>query len=105
MTMKCFRCIYASIPQEVEEELPWPLQPGRGQPFDLDQEVLHLIAWPNETWVELLNVAKDEFEVDDAIAVFSTWRVQGDGGNVVLDARMTDRRQGCWREFQKAILT
>ena len=42
---------YAPIPQEVEEELPWLLQPGRGQPFDLDKEVPHFIVWPNETWV------------------------------------------------------
>ena len=83
---------YAPIPQEVEEELPWPLQPGRGHPFDLDKEVPHFIVWPNETWVELVNVAKDEFEVDDAIAVFSTWRVQGESGNDVLDTHMTDRR-------------
>lgn len=83
---------YARILQKVEEELPWPLQPGQGQPFDLDKEVPHFIAWSNEIWVELENVAKDEFEVDDAIAVFSTWRVQGEGGNEVLDTHMTDRR-------------
>ena len=31
---------------------------------------------PADQWVEILNDAKDEFEVDGASAVFSTWRVE-----------------------------
>ena len=61
---------------------------------------------PADEWVELLTAAKEEFEVDGASAVFSTWRVEeedpGDSeitdgmiarvGRLALDARMTDRR-------------
>lgn len=82
---------YSPIPQEVEQRLQWPLRP-----FDLDTVVPHPVAWPNEPWVDLVDMAKDEFEVDDASAVFSMWRVQevwmDREGNIrpILDARMTD---------------
>ena len=58
--------------------------------------------------VEILNDAKDEFEVDGASVVFSTWRVEDDpldigdieiadgmharAGRLALKARMTDVR-------------
>ena len=62
-----------------------------------------------EPWVEILNDAKDEFEVDGAAAVFSTCRAKGEdpleigdveiadgmlarAGRLALDARMADVR-------------
>ena len=64
---------------------------------------------PADQWVEILKDAKDEFEVDGASAVFSTWRVEEDdpldigdieiadgmharAGRLALNARMTDVR-------------
>ena len=64
---------------------------------------------PANQWVEIFNDAKDEFEVDGASAVFSTWRVGEDdpldigdieiadgmharAGRLALNARMTDVR-------------
>ncbi|MEW8688924.1 MAG: hypothetical protein AB2556_24155 [Candidatus Thiodiazotropha sp.] len=64
---------------------------------------------PADQWVEILNDAKDEFEVDGAAAVSSSWRVEekdplyigdikiADGMNagawlLALDACMTDER-------------
>ncbi len=61
----------------------------------------------DEPCVEMLNDAKDEFEVDGATAVFSTWRVEAEdpldvsdveiadgmharAGRMALDASMTD---------------
>ena len=62
-----------------------------------------------EPWIEILNDTKDEFEVDGAAAVFSTWRVEGEdpldigdveiadgmharAGRLALDARMANVR-------------
>ncbi|MEW8689309.1 MAG: hypothetical protein AB2556_26095 [Candidatus Thiodiazotropha sp.] len=63
---------------------------------------------PADQWVEILNDAKEEFEVDGAAAVFSSYRVEEDpldigdievaigiharAGRLALDARMTDER-------------
>ena len=60
------------IPEAEERLLPRPLRPQ--WPFtDLDDRVPHPVALPAyEPWVEKLNDAKDEFEVDGAAAVFST---------------------------------
>lgn len=59
--------------------------------------VLHPVALPDELWVDLLDGTKDEFEVDGAVAVFSTWRVQVEDPlmreeAIIADARMTDER-------------
>ena len=57
--------------------------------------VPHPVAWPDEPWVDLVNIAKEEFEVDNAIAVFSTRRVQEEDSNefrLILDACMADRQ-------------
>ncbi|MEW8688762.1 MAG: hypothetical protein AB2556_23340 [Candidatus Thiodiazotropha sp.] len=88
----------------------FPTQPPEGQQFtDLDDKVPHPVRFPAHQWVEILNDAKDEFEVDGAAAIFSTWRVEeedpfdigdveiADGiharaGRLALDARMTDER-------------
>ena len=95
---------------EAEERLP--SRPFRPQwPFtDLDDRVPYPVRLPaNEPWVEILNDAKDEFEVDGAAAVFSTWRVEGEdpldiddieigdgmharAGRLALDTRMADVR-------------
>ena len=95
---------------EAEERLPHrPLRPQ--WPFtDLDDRVprpVRLAAY--EPWAEILNDAKEEFEVDGAATVFSTWRVEGEdrldigdveitdglharAGRLALDARMADAR-------------
>ena len=97
------------IPEAEERLLPRPLRPQ--WPFtDLDDRVPHPVRLPAyEPWVEILNDAKDEFEVDGAAVVFSTWRVEredpldiGDveitegmharAGRLALDARMADVR-------------
>ena len=85
--------------QKLRKDSP-PPRPLRPQwPFtDLDDRVPHLVRLPG---VELLNDAKDEFEVDGAAAVFSTWRVEGENPldgmharavRLALDARMADVR-------------
>ena len=97
------------IPEAEERLLPRLLRPQ--WPFaDLDDRVPHPERLPAyEPWVEILNDAKDEFEVDGAAAVFSTWRVEredpldvGDlditegiyarAGRLALDAQMADVR-------------
>ena len=96
------------IPEDEERHLPRPLRPQR--PFtDLDDQVPPPVRLPTDQWVEVLNDAKDEFEVDGASAVFSTWRVEEDdpldignieiadgmqarAGRLALNARMTDVR-------------
>ena len=95
---------------EAEERLP-PRSLRPQWPFtDLDDHVPHPVRLPAyKPWVEILNDAKDEFEVDGATAVFSTWRVEGEdpldicdveiadgmharAGRLALDARMADVR-------------
>ena len=96
------------IPENEERHLPRPLRPQR--PFtDLDDQVPPPVRLPADQWVEIPNDAKDEFEVDDASAVFSTLRVEEDdpldignieiadgmharAGRLALNARMTDVR-------------
>ena len=90
------------------KDLPRPLRPQ--WPFtDLDDRVPNPVRLPAGSWVEILDDAKDEFEVDGAAAVFSTWRVEGEdpldigdieiadgmrtrAGRLALDARMADER-------------
>ncbi|MEW8333809.1 MAG: hypothetical protein AB2692_22955, partial [Candidatus Thiodiazotropha sp.] len=96
------------IPEAEERLLPRSLQPQRPY-FDLDDRVPHPVRLPDDKWVEILNDAKEEFEVDGAAAAFSTWRVEeedpldigdievADGiharaGRLALDARITDER-------------
>ena len=96
------------IPEDKERRLPRPLQSQR--PFtDLDDQVPPPARLPADHRVEILNDAKDEFQVDGASAVFSTWRVEEDGpldignidiadgmharaGRLALNALMTDVR-------------
>ena len=57
--------------------------------------VTHPVAWPDEPWVDLENAAKDAFEVNDAIAVFSTWSPQEEDGNdfrLLSDGCIAERR-------------
>ena len=99
---------YQPIPEDEERRLPQPLRPQR--PFtDLDDQVPPPVSLPADQWVEILNDPKDEFEVDGASAVFSTWRLEEDdpldigdieiadgmharAGWLALYARMTDVR-------------
>ena len=101
------------IPEDEERRLPRPLRPQ--WPFtDLDDQVPPPVRLPADQRVEILNNAKDEFEVDGTAAVFSTWGRGGCGveeedqldigaieiaddmyagaGRLALDARMTDER-------------
>ena len=87
------------------------LRPIPARPFtDLDDRALHPVRLRAcQSWGEILNDAKDEFEVDGAAAVFSTWRVEGEdlldigaveiassmharAGRLALDTRMADVR-------------
>ncbi|KAJ7394715.1 hypothetical protein OS493_000541 [Desmophyllum pertusum] len=78
-----------SISEGVERRLQRPLQPDR--PFvNLDEKVPHPVSLPDKAWVELFSDTKDEFEVDGAGLVMSTWRAEEEGR--VLDAQMTDER-------------
>ena len=99
---------YQHIPEDEERRLSGPLRPQR--PFtDLDDQVPPSVRLPADQWIEILNDAKDEFEVDGASAVFSTWRVEEDdpldicdieiadgmharAGRLALNARMTNVR-------------
>ncbi|MEW8689124.1 MAG: hypothetical protein AB2556_25160 [Candidatus Thiodiazotropha sp.] len=91
---------------EILAEMP---DPAPGQFTDLDDQVPHPVTLPADQWVEILNDAKDEFEVDGATGVFFSWRVEeedpldigdievADGihvraGGLALDPRMTDER-------------
>ena len=94
------------IPEDEERRLPRPLRPQR--PFtDLDDQVPPSVRLSADKWVEILNDAKDNLEVDGASAVFSTWRVEEDdpldiddntiangmharAGRLALNARLTD---------------
>jgi len=97
--------------EKILAEMPDPAGPAeQKQPFiDLDHQVPPPVQLPANEWVEILNDAKGEFEVDGATAVFSTWRVEeedpldiGDvkitdgmyagAGQLALDARMSDTR-------------
>ncbi|MEW8689200.1 MAG: hypothetical protein AB2556_25540, partial [Candidatus Thiodiazotropha sp.] len=80
-----------------------------GEFTDLDDQVPHPVRLPVNQRVEILNDAKEEFEIGGAAAVFSSWRVEeedlldiGDievadssharAGRLALDARMADER-------------
>jgi len=94
---------------EILAEMPDPIPEGQ-QFIDLDDQVPPPVRpQTDESWVEILNDAKNEFEVDGATAVFSTWRVEAEdpldvgdieiidgmharAGRLALDARMTDQR-------------
>ena len=94
--------------EEILAELPDPF-PEVQQFTDLDDQVPLPVRLQADRWVEILNVAKDEFEVDGASAVFSTCRMEEDdpldigdieiadgmharAGRLALNARMTDVR-------------
>ena len=89
-------------------ELPDPVQEGQ-QFTDHDDQVPFPVRIPADRWVQILNDAKAEFEVNGASAVFSTWRIEEDdpldigdieiadgmharAGRFALNARMTDVR-------------
>ena len=83
---------YADILNEIETA------PALEQQFiDIDISAPPPVQLPAEPWVDYLSDTKDEFEVDDAIAVFSTFRVEVDDprrGGMVLDTRLIDVRVG-----------
>jgi len=83
-----------------------PLQPNR--PFNLGITVPRLVAWPGEPWVDFVNIAKDEFEVDCASTVFSTWRVQEAellGGNKIVSCSYGGRTSGkaAWQHSMRRV--
>ena len=61
------------IPEHEERRLPRPLRQQRSF-TDLDDQVLPSVRLPADQWVKILNDAKDEFEVDGASAIFSSWK-------------------------------
>ena len=98
----------ADLFEEILAELPDPVPEGQ-QFTDLYDLVPPPVRLPADQWVGILNDAKDEFEVDGASAVFSTWMVEendpldiGDieiaddmharAGRLALNARMRDLR-------------
>ncbi|MEW8689205.1 MAG: hypothetical protein AB2556_25565 [Candidatus Thiodiazotropha sp.] len=91
---------------EILAEMPDPAAALDGEFTNLDDQVPYPERLPAGQWVEILNDAKEEFEVDGAATVFS-WRVGlpldigdievADGiharaGRLALDARITDDR-------------
>ncbi|KAI0213947.1 hypothetical protein LSAT2_000967, partial [Lamellibrachia satsuma] len=79
--------------------------------IDLDTQAPFPVWLSAELWVDILNNTKDDFEVDGASAVFSTWRVEAEdpldigdiqiadgiearAGRMTLDARMKYERAG-----------
>ena len=80
------------LSKEMHTEMSHPEQQ---EWLDLDDRVPPPVSFPvneqMEELHELLDSAKTEFEVDDAIAVFSTWRIETDGQSE-LNARLTDER-------------
>ena len=94
------------IPEDEERRLPRPLRPQRLF-TDFDDQITPSVRLPADQWVEILK--DDEFEVGDASAVFSTWKLEEDdpidigdieiasgvharAGRLALNARMTDVR-------------
>ncbi|MEW8688910.1 MAG: hypothetical protein AB2556_24085 [Candidatus Thiodiazotropha sp.] len=92
---------------EILAEMPDPAAALGGEFTDVDDQVPHPVRIPANQWVEILNDAKEEFEVEGAAAVFSSKRVEdedpldisdievADGiharaGRLALDARMAD---------------
>ena len=75
--------------EEIRAELPDPVPEGQ-QFTDLDDQVPPPLSLPADQWVEILNDAKDEFEVDGASAVFSTWRVEEDDPLDIGDIEIAD---------------
>ena len=63
--------------EEIFAEIPDPIREGQ-QFINLDDQVFPPLQPPaDKSWIEILNNAKIEFEVDGAASVFSTWRVEG----------------------------
>ena len=79
--------------EEILAELPDPVPEGQ-QFTDLDDKAPPSVRLPADQWVEILNDAKDEFEVDDASAVFSTWRVEEDDLLDIGDIEIAERAFG-----------
>jgi len=95
--------------EEILAEMPALIPEGQ-QFIDLDSQVPHSVRLPAaKPWVEFLNDAKKEFEVDGAAVVLSTWRVEAEdpldigdikiadgmharADRLALDVRMTDQR-------------
>ena len=75
--------------EEIHAELADPVPEGQ-QFTDLDVQVPPSVRIPANQWVEILNDAKDEFEVDGASAVFSTWRVEEDDPLDIGDIQIAD---------------
>ncbi len=72
-----------------KQERPDPVPKGK-QFIDLDDQVPPMVQHPTDKWVETLNDAKDMFEVDGAVAVFSTWRVKVEDPLDIGDIEIAD---------------
>jgi len=76
--------------EEILAEMSDPI-PEAQQFIDLDSQVPHPIRLPTaKPWVEIFNDAKNEFEVDGAAVVLSTWRVEAEDPLDVGDIKIAD---------------
>ena len=76
--------------EEILTEMSDPIAEGQ-QFFDLDGQVPHPVRLPAaEPWVEFLNDVKNEFEVDGAAVVLSTWRVEAEDPLDIGDIKIAD---------------
>jgi len=74
---------------EILAEMPDPIPKGQ-QFIDLDDQAPPPVQLPTDEWVNILNDAKEEFEVDGATAVFSTWRVEAEDPLDIGDIEIVD---------------
>lgn len=98
-----------SLIEEILAEMPDPFRAPHQQFIGLDDQITTPVQLPVDLWIGIFSDAEDEFEVDGAIAVFSTWRVETEdpldigqvkitdgmyagAGRLALDARMLDER-------------
>ena len=86
-----YSCLMGDPIEKILAELPDPYRECR--PFiDLDDHVPHLIRLrADESWVEIPNDAKDEFEIDGTAEVFTAWRVEREAPLDIIAASMHAR--------------
>ena len=75
--------------EEILAELPHTVPEGQ-QFTDLDDQILLSVRLPADQSVEILDDAKDEFEVDGASAVFHIWRVEREDPVNIGDIEIAD---------------
>ena len=74
---------------ETIAERPDPVAAGQ-QFTDVDDQVFLLVSLPADRWVEILNAAKDESEVDGASAVYSAIMMEEDDPHDIGDIEIAN---------------